>query len=151
MENLKQVNEDIAIAYGQPSFEQFEKAAAAGFKSVLNLRVVGEAGSLTNESRRVREAGLYYASVLVEAKDLSDAVMDRALKMIKLLPKPVLCHCKSGFCAGFVAVAYDAKKNYLSAEEAFSKGRTTGFDYEDRLPVKHFIEGYINRRCRNEE
>ncbi len=146
MGNLKQINEDIAIAYDQPSFEQFKQFAATGFKSVLNLRAAGEAGSLSNESQQARDAGLYYANVLVEAKNLSDATMDKVLKMANMLPKPILCHCKSGFCAGFVALAYDAQKHCLSAQEALSRGSAAGFNYEDRPQVKRFIQEYINKR-----
>lgn len=147
METLKQIGQDVAIACNQPTFEHFEQFSEAGFKSVLNLSAAGEVGSLNNESQQVRDAGLYYANVLVEVDSLNDAAMDSALKMIKLLPKPVLCHCKSGVCAGFVAIVYDAKKCCLSAEEAFAKGEAAGFDYSDRPQIKQFIARYINK-CR---
>lgn len=38
MENIKYINQDLAIALSQPAIADLQQAAEAGFKSVLNLR-----------------------------------------------------------------------------------------------------------------
>lgn len=146
MENIKWLSDDVAITCKQPSFEEFQRFAEAGFSSVLNLRAAGEPGSLENESQQVRRAGLHYSNVLLEAESPSNAAMDSVLKMLKILPKPVLCHCKSGFCAGFVVLTYDARACCLSAEEALAKGEAAGLHYRDHPHIKQFISDYISKR-----
>lgn len=144
MENIQKINEDISIATNQPSFEQFEQAKQAGFKSVLNLRSPKEEGALENEAQQVETAGLTYANIPVKPSEMGEELADEVLEKIGQLPKPVLAHCKSGLRSGAMALMYDAIKHDKSAQEALDKGKMSGFDCDAHPEMKQFFVNYIN-------
>lgn len=86
---------------GQPTREQLQAAAAAGVKSVVNLRPLTEEGAW-DERAYVEELGMRYvhipvagpAEITEENADLLAAVIDDAQA------RPVLIHCASGKRAG---------------------------------------------------
>jgi len=82
----------------QPSVDDLTRLAAAGCRSVLNLRHLSEAGSiglgvLAREEELVRELSMTYANVPCTMKD---PLPKEALRAALAAPKPLLVHCAFG-------------------------------------------------------
>ena len=82
---------------GQPTPEQLEKAAEAGYKTVVNLRGAGE-GDGWDEAAAARELGLEYVAIpIASAEDLTE---ENARRLAKILDdperRPLMVHCASG-------------------------------------------------------
>ncbi|WP_414569460.1 beta-lactamase hydrolase domain-containing protein [Nostoc sp. CCY 9925] len=144
MENIKYINQDLAIFIGQPSAEEFQKLPEAGFKSVINLRSSKEEGFLKNEQRSTEAVGLNYVNIPLRPDGLNDEIIDQILVEIDQLPKPMLSHCKSGLRAATAVLIYIAIHKGLSPEEAFAKGKELGFDYDEKPGIKQFVSKYVS-------
>lgn len=144
MDNIKTINDEMAVADCQLSPEQIQKAAAAGFKSILNLRSPQEEGYLANEAEQAEAAGLEYANIPVKPNALDDNLADEVLAKIDRLPKPILSHCKSGLRSGLFALMHDATRNDLSVEMALEKGENLGIPVETNPKMQAFLEDYIS-------
>jgi uncharacterized protein (TIGR01244 family) len=144
MNNVKQINNDIAVAMGQPTSDDLQQAAQEGYKSVLNLRSPQEDGALDNEHQHAEAAGLHYANLPVRPDALSPEQADQIMEQIDQLPKPLLTHCKSGLRSGAMALMYVATREGLSAEAAMEKGKQMGFDCESSPQMKQFFKQYVS-------
>lgn len=148
MDSVQSINSEIAVADCQLSPNQIQQAAAAGFKSVLNVRSHQEEGTLADEQAQVESAGLAYANIPVKPGDLSDELTDRVLQTIEELPKPVLTHCKSGMRSGAMALMYLATRTGMDSETALAKGKENGFDCDAHPQMKQFFIQYIDSHTR---
>ena len=63
MENVKKINNNLAVATEQLSAEQLQQAAKEGYKSILNLRSPQEEGFLADEQEQAETAGLNYPNL----------------------------------------------------------------------------------------
>lgn len=144
MDNLKTINNEMAVADCQLSPEQIQKAAEAGFKSILNLRDSQEEGYLADEAEQVEAVGLKYANIPIKPNALNDDLVDEVLAKIDRLPKPILSHCKSGLRSGIFALIYDATRHDLSVEAALEKGENLGINVETNPKMQAFFENYIS-------
>ena len=143
MENVKRINNQLAVAMGQVTPEQLQQANKEGFKSVLNLRSPQEEGFVSEEEQQTQAAGLQYVNIPVKPDSMSDELADRVLQQIDQLPKPALIHCKSGMRSGAMTLMYVATKEGITAEEAMKIGKQNGFDCDDYPQMKQFFEHYI--------
>lgn len=146
MNDIKSINDDIAVAMGQPTPDDLQQAAQEGYKSVLNLRSPQEEGALSDEQQQAEAAGLQYVNLPVRPDALSQEQTDQIMNQIDQLPKPLLTHCKSGLRSGAMALMYVATREGLSAEAAMEKGKQMGFDCESSPQMKQFFQQYVSER-----
>ncbi|WP_421654360.1 beta-lactamase hydrolase domain-containing protein [Leptothermofonsia sp. ETS-13] len=146
MNDIKSINDDIAIAMGQPTPDDLQQAAQEGYKSVLNLRSPQEEGALSDEQQQAEAAGLQYVNLPVRPDALSQEQTDQIMNQIDQLPKPLLTHCKSGLRSGAMALMYAATCEGLSAEATMEKGKRMGFDCESSPQMKQFFQQYVLER-----
>lgn len=148
MENIKRINDQLAVAMGQVTPEQLQQASQEGFKSVLNLRSPNEEGFLSDEQQQTEAVGLKYVNVPVQPDGMSDALADQVLKEIDQLPKPALIHCKSGMRSGAMALMYVATQQGFTADEAMALGKQNGFDCDSNSQMKQFFEHYVSKHAK---
>lgn len=151
MHNVKQINDDISVAMGQPTPADLQQAAQEGYKSVLNLRSPQEEGALSDEQQSAEAAGLQYVNLPVRPDAMSQEQTDQILNQIDQLPKPLLTHCKSGLRSGAMALMYVATREGLSAEAAMEKGKQMGFGCESSPQMKQFFQQYVSERTNASE
>ncbi|XHX76476.1 MAG: beta-lactamase hydrolase domain-containing protein [Stenomitos frigidus ULC029] len=144
MENIKRINDQLAVAMGQVTPEELQQAAQEGFKSVLNLRSPEEDGFVSDEQQQAEKIGLKYVNVPVKPDGMSDELADQVLQEIDQLPKPALIHCKSGMRSGAMTLMYVATQQGMTADEAMQKGKQMGFDCDSSPQMKEFFEHYIS-------
>jgi len=112
---------------GQPTPEQLEQAAAAGYKTVINLRTTNEAGTWS-EADKVAKLGMQYVTIPIAGKEgLSKENADALMNAIQQYSTdPVIVHCGSGNRVGAL-FAIDAKFNKKqTVEEAIQTGIRSG-------------------------
>jgi uncharacterized protein (TIGR01244 family) len=111
---------------GQPSAEQLEALAAAGYTTIVDLRTEGEKGAPSDEPERVEALGLSYVRIPVtgaaglteeKAREL-DAVLDSAAG-------PAVVHCGSGNRVGAL-LALRAHLDGATPEAALEHGLDAG-------------------------
>jgi uncharacterized protein (TIGR01244 family) len=144
MDNVKKINDELAIAMNQVTPEQLQQAAQEGYKSVLNLRAPNEQGFSSEEKQQAQNAGLQYVNIPVKVNEISDELADQVLEQIEQLPKPTLTHCKSGMRSGAMTLMYVATRQGMSADEALEKGKKMGFDCDAYPEMKQFFKHYIS-------
>jgi len=143
MQNVKKINDEIAVATNQLTPEDLQQAAQAGYRTVLNLRSPNEEGVLPEEQQYAEGAGLQYVNIPVKPDSLNQELADQVLQQIEQSPKPVLAHCKSGLRSGAMALIYVATREGISAEEAMQRGQQMGFDCSANPAMKKFFEEYV--------
>ncbi|MDX2243200.1 MAG: protein tyrosine phosphatase family protein [Leptolyngbyaceae cyanobacterium bins.302] len=144
MENIKRINDQLAVAMGQVTPDELQQAAQEGFKSVLNLRSPNEEGFLPDEQQQAETTGLKYVNIPVKPDGMSDELADQVLQEIDQLPKPALIHCKSGMRSGAMTLMYVATQQGLTVEEAMQEGKHLGFDCDSSPQMKQFFEHYVS-------
>jgi uncharacterized protein (TIGR01244 family) len=120
---------------GQPTEEQIEAAARAGYRTVINMRGSGESG-FDWEPEMVEKLGMKYEQLPVTGKDSLtreriaqiDAVLDAALA-----DGPVLLHCASGNRIGAVLALRAAWVEGMDPEQALAYGRASGMTRTEGL------------------
>jgi uncharacterized protein (TIGR01244 family) len=123
-------------ASGQPSAEQLTAAAAAGFKTVIDLRTASEDRGM-DEKATVEKLGMGYLSLPVDgAKGVTYANATALDKMLSDASRPVLIHCSSGNRVGAL-LALRAKLKGADAEPALAIGVAGGLTrLEDTVEQK---------------
>jgi uncharacterized protein (TIGR01244 family) len=110
---------------GQPSADALAAVAAAGVKTVIDLRGVKEDRGM-DEKATVEKLGMSYVTLPVEGA--SGVTFDNAKTLDKLLkqaPGPVLIHCASGNRVGAL-LALRAEMNGTKADDALALGLASG-------------------------
>lgn len=110
---------------GQPSADQLAAAAAAGYKSVIDLRTAGEDRGM-DEKATAERLGMSYANLPI--KGATDITYANAAALDKLLSKaeqPVLVHCASGNRVGAL-LALRAKLGGADNDAALALGVAGG-------------------------
>ncbi|AFY34845.1 beta-lactamase hydrolase domain-containing protein [Calothrix sp. PCC 7507] len=142
MANSKKVSDNLSVA-GQVTPEQLQKAAQAGFKSVLNLRSPDEVGFLSDEQQQTEAAGLEYANVPLRPSEANQELTAAAIEEIENLPKPVLIHCAAGARAGGIALIATAIDQGLTYEQITQKATELGINLEQPHLKQFLLERYI--------
>lgn len=107
------------LAAGQPTAEDLAEIAAAGFKTVLDLRAPTEERGF-DEPALVRELGLTYVNLPFVSSELDAATLDRFRELLRTAERPVLVHCGTSNRVGAALLAHwllDAKLDLPSARE----------------------------------
>lgn len=130
MKNAHQPMEGITTA-GQPEREHFERLAAAGYRTVIDLREPGESRGL-DEPETVRQAGMEYVSLPVGHEDIDDEAFDRFRElMADRERRPILVHCSSANRVGALLIPYLILDEKKSAEEALEAASRVGLRSEE--------------------
>jgi uncharacterized protein (TIGR01244 family) len=129
LRNSNQPLEDIATA-GQPEAEHLQRLAAAGYRTVIDLREPGEDRGL-DEPDTVRRAGMEYVNVPVGHIFVAHDTFDRFRKlMADPRRRPVLVHCTSANRVGALLIAYLVLDEAMSTEEASQTAYRVGLRSE---------------------
>lgn len=119
-----------ALAAGQPTREQLEKLAKAGYKTVVDLRSPGEDRGF-DEAAVARELGLAYVNVPVTPSTLDRAVLDRFVESLKKAERPLLVHCGTSNRVGALFYGYLLSEEKLPPEQALARAREAGLRSEE--------------------
>ncbi len=124
--NARRPSEGV-LTGGQPTVEQLEAAAQAGFRTIVNLRTPGEQGSW-DEAPKAMELGLRYEAIPMAGADGLTAENARKLAEIVDDPEalPVMVHCASGNRVGGLFAMKALHVDGEDAEKALALGREAG-------------------------
>ena len=87
--------EEGVLAGGQPTSDQLDALAAAGYRTVINMRLPDEQGN--TQAAAVEELGMTYVTVPVEgAAGLSEERTRAFAEAMAAAEGPVVVHCGSG-------------------------------------------------------
>ncbi|HXV78210.1 MAG TPA: protein tyrosine phosphatase family protein [Candidatus Polarisedimenticolaceae bacterium] len=116
------------LSGGQPTPDQIEAAARAGFRTVINLRSDGETG-FEWEAETVERLGLRYVRIPVAGE--RDLTRERVEQLDSALSSglergPVLLHCASGNRIGAMLALRAAWLGGLPPDEALEFGVASG-------------------------
>lgn len=119
---------DGLLSGGQPTKEQIEAAAQAGYGTVINMRGTKEPG-FEWEAKLVEQLGMKYEHLPVTGKDslTRDQIVHINAVLTAALEKgPVLLHCASGNRIGAVMALRAAWVDGMDPEKALAYGRASG-------------------------
>jgi len=90
--NFLEISPQLGTA-GQPTADQFQEIAEAGYQAVINLSMPDSTGAIANEAEIVQTLGMQYIHLPV-AWDMPRVDDLRAFfQAVETLPKPVFIHC----------------------------------------------------------
>ncbi|MDQ3658752.1 MAG: protein tyrosine phosphatase family protein [Actinomycetota bacterium] len=125
LKNANQPLEGIATA-GQPEREHFERLAAVGYRTVIDLREPGEDRGL-NEPDTVRRSGMEYVNVPVNHADVDGETFERFREVMAAQERrPILVHCSSANRVGALLIPYLVLDEGKSVEEALDAASRVG-------------------------
>jgi protein tyrosine/serine phosphatase len=139
--NFHVVNDQVYRG-GQPSGEGFRNLAAAGFKTIVDLREDDERGK--DEKKLVKALGMHYVNVPMKGmKTPSDKQISKALKaLIEEKSAPVFIHCKRGADrTGVVLACYRMEHDNWDRQQALSEARELGMSWY-QLPLIRYVQSY---------
>lgn len=147
-----QINDTLSVGRDPPGEEDLPEIAAAGFRSVVDLRVAGEAAQAlppAAEARAVEARGLRYANLPVPTGRLDEAALDRFQALFEELPKPIFVHCASGKRAGTFALAQAGSAAGLSGNQVVERIAEAGAAYGSD-DMRETVRRWVDRRRRSE-
>lgn len=122
--------EGVATA-GQPDAEHLRNLAEAGYKTIIDLRAVGEDRGL-DEEETVREAGMKYVNTPVGHETVEEETFERFRElMTDPSRRPALVHCSSANRVGALLIPYLFLDEKKSREEAVEIGEEVGLSSEE--------------------
>ena len=141
---LNQYEPEVGVVFGgQPSAEQVGALAAAGFKTILDLRGVDEDRGF-DEVRVVGEAGLSYVSLPITRDTMAeDATFDRYLELFRESERPILVHCASGNRVGALYYAYLVSEKKMTRAAALDVAQANGLR---SLSLVDPVDRYLDSR-----
>lgn len=138
MSNIKKVSDEF-FAGGQPTPETLKQLADEGYKSVVNLRSLDEAGALADEQQQAEAVGLEYVNVPLNSTVADDNSTTKVLSELEQLPTPIYFHCGAGGRASALALIALATQQKLNREQVLAKAQELGINPE-QAHVKQFLE-----------
>jgi uncharacterized protein (TIGR01244 family) len=126
---------------GQPSATALSAAAAAGYKTVIDLRAPNEDRGL-DEKATVEGLGMSYVNLPVDgAGGVSYANASALDKLLAEAPKPVLLHCASSNRVGAL-LALRAKAEGADSAAALELGVASGLGSLKAVVEKKLADGH---------
>ena len=117
--------EEGVLAGGQPTVEQLYDLAAAGYRTVINMRLPDEQGS--TQAPSVEAAGMTYVTVPIEgAAGLSEERARAFADVLAEVEHPVVVHCGSGNRVGALFALKAFYVDGATADEAIQFGLDAG-------------------------
>jgi uncharacterized protein (TIGR01244 family) len=115
----------------QPSLNDFQLFASAGFEAVINNRPAAEQTeqpSPVSEQKAAEAAGLSYRFIPVTGPTITEADVCAFQEAVYAADGPVLAHCKSGTRSATLHVIGEVLDGRLAREEITALGAEWGFD-----------------------
>jgi uncharacterized protein (TIGR01244 family) len=138
MSDIKKVSDEFS-AGGQPTPETLKQLADEGYKSVVNLRSLDEAGALADEQQQAEAAGLQYVNVPLKPTEANNNLTAKVLSELEELPTPVYFHCGAGGRANALALIGFATQQKLNREQVLARAKELGIN-PDQPHLKQFLE-----------
>lgn len=113
------------LASGQPTAEQLAELAAAGYRTVVDLRAAGEPRDF-DEPQAAADLGLSYVSVPVTPDGLDAATFETFFAELAAAERPALVHCATSNRAGALYYAYLVAEEGVDRDSALARARTAG-------------------------
>jgi uncharacterized protein (TIGR01244 family) len=140
------LNESLATA-AQPSEQAFSKVAAAGFRSVLNLRTAAEGVDIEKERALVERSGMRYLHIPVVSSAPRSEQADEFIRAVREKSlHPMLIHCSSANRVGAFMMIYRVVEQGWSEKKALEEAVKIGLSSDT---LKKFAETYIAQRKAN--
>lgn len=139
MAEPKKISDEFS-AGGQPTLEDLKRLAEEGFKSVVNLRSLDEAGASVEEQQQAESVGLEYVNIPVLSTEANAELMAKVVSEVEQLPTPVYFHCGVGGRASAAALITFATQQELNREAVVAKAEELGINPE-QPQLKQFLEG----------
>lgn len=141
---IRSITNQISVSR-QLSPQQIQQLSQQHFQSVMNLRSYQEDGADEQDYQRIESLGLSYVSFPIKPDVLNREIIDKAIQEIRNLPKPLLIYCGSAMRATFLTLVYLANDHNLTLEAIREKGRSVGFDFEDKPAFNQMMEAYASK------
>ena len=137
--------DDLYLA-GQPSIEDLATFKVQGVKTVVSLRMPGEAP--WEESVAVEAAGMDFVAIPFRgAADLDDEIFDQVRSILQDSEKrPLVLHCASANRVGAVWLPYRVLDNGVGVEEAMLEAQQAGLKSN---ALKEKARQYIQRKSQS--
>jgi uncharacterized protein (TIGR01244 family) len=140
------LNESLATA-AQPSEQAFSKVAAAGFRSVLNLRTAAEGVDIEKERVWVERSGMRYLHIPVVSSAPRSEQADEFIRAVREKSLyPMLIHCSSANRVGAFMMIYRVVEQGWSEKKALEEAVKIGLSSDG---LKKFAESYIAQHKAN--
>ena len=140
------LNESLATA-AQPSEQAFSKVAAAGFRSVLNLRTAAEGVDIEKERALVERSGMRYLHIPVVSSAPRSEQADEFIRAVREKSLyPMLIHCSSANRVGAFMMIYRVVEQGWSEKKALEEAVKIGLSSDT---LKKFAETYIAQHKAN--
>ena len=124
--NARMLADDL-LTGGQPTREQLEQAAAAGYRTVVNMRTPGEEGAW-DDAALAAELGLRYVAMPVAGA--GGLTPENARKLAEIIDdpraRPLMVHCASGNRVGALLALKAHHLDGASPEAALEIGLEAG-------------------------
>lgn len=137
VQNFSRIKPNLAAA-GQPNEENLKKAAASGYKTIVNLRPKEEWPF--DEESLVKDLGMNY--VLIPFSTPETLTLEKAEELRTILKDktayPILIHCGSSNRVGAIYALYEHLENKISTSKAIEIGKKSGLSnpaFEERVKV----------------
>lgn len=140
--NFSRVETTVGCA-GAVTPESMAAIKAAGFTSVINLRVATEPGADVDGSRTAAErAGLRYVHLPFSGAQPDPAVVDRFLAAVKTpANQPVFIHCASANRVGAMWLIKRVKQDGWPVEKALAEAQAIGLS---NATLQKFALDYVS-------
>ncbi len=125
------------LSGGRPSEENLRDAAAAGYKTIINLQMEHEEG-VAREREILSELGLTYVAIPVAGA--AGITVENAAILHRELEKanePVIVHCAGGNRVGALMALRAFHYQGLRANEALKVGKETGLRGLEPMVIEH--------------
>ena len=122
--------EDGLLLAGQPTARQLKDAAKAGYRTVIDLRLLGEDHGF-DEAKAARKAKLEYTNIPVSPDTLDGATIKYFLTVLSNAERPALVHCSSGGRSGGLYYAWLVLENGVPESQALEQARAAGLQDPD--------------------
>ncbi len=113
---------------GQPSAEQLAAIAAAGYRTIVDLRPEGEPGAPADERQQVEALGLVYVRIPIAGT--ADLTEEKARELDRVLDAegagPAVVHCASGNRVGALLALRAARLDGATPDAALDLGLDAG-------------------------
>jgi len=127
----------------QPDDEEMEQLKAMGIRSVLNLR------EYHSDDGKAKNTGIVLYRVAMNAGEINDALVEKALDDIAAAPKPILVHCWHGSDrTGAIVAMYRMVFQNWPRQQAIDEFLNGGFGYHKNFypNIERYLETVdINR------
>lgn len=143
MTDIKKLSDQFSAA-GQITPEELQQVAKEGFRSILNLRSSQETGFQADEHDKALAAGLDYANIPLNPSEPNQELVDKAIREIEDLPKPILVHCAAGARASAIALIATSIQGGLTREEITAKAKEIDLKL-DQPHLKQFLQHTENQ------